>query len=283
MRIRSRPNFRSERKANSNHKSMNLMKTNILLGSLVVLAASLAADSVSKDEVTGAAKALAAKSYSWKTTIQAAGGGGGGGNRGGGPGATEGKVEPDGYTWVSMARGQNTIEGVVKGTKGAVKLEDGWKSFEEATAGGGAGAGAGGGQGGGGRNPGRMAARMLQNFKAPAVQAQEIAGRVKEFTKTDDTISGEFTEDGAKQMLTFGGRRGGGGGGGGNAPEVSGAKGTVKFWIKDGVLTKYQFNVQGKVSFNGNDRDVDRTTTVEFKDVGTTKVSVPEEAAKKAS
>ena len=41
--------------------------------------------------------------------------------------------------------------------------------------------------------------------------------------------------------------------------------------------------VQGKVSFNGNDRDVDRTTTVEIKDVGTTKVELPEGAKNKLS
>ena len=39
----------------------------------------------------------------------------------------------------------------------------------------------------------------------------------------------------------------------------------------------------GKVSFNGNDRDVDRATTVEVKDVGTTKVEVPDGAKKKLS
>jgi molybdopterin/thiamine biosynthesis adenylyltransferase len=39
--------------------------------------------------------------------------------------------------------------------------------------------------------------------------------------------------------------------------------------------------VTAKVNFNGNDRDVDRTTTVEIKDVGTTKVEVPADALKK--
>jgi len=57
----------------------------------------------------------------------------------------------------------------------------------------------------------------------------------------------------------------------------------VKFWAKEGVLSKYEFKLQGKMSFNGNDTDVDRTTTVEIKDVGTTKVTVPEEAKKKAA
>lgn len=64
---------------------------------------------------------------------------------------------------------------------------------------------------------------------------------------------------------------------------VSGAKSSVKFWIKDGVLAKYELKVKGKVSFNGNDREVDRTTTVEIKDIGTTKVAVPEDAKKKMS
>ena len=37
------------------------------------------------------------------------------------------------------------------------------------------------------------------------------------------------------------------------------------------------------MSFNGNDREIDRTTTVEIKDVGTTKLTVPDEAKKKLS
>ena len=55
----------------------------------------------------------------------------------------------------------------------------------------------------------------------------------------------------------------------------------MKFWLKDGALSKYEFKVQGKADFNGNEMDVDRTTTVEIKDVGATKVDVPEDAKKK--
>ena len=92
---------------------------------------------------------------------------------------------------------------------------------------------------------------------------------------SDGVYSGDLTSAGAKQLMTFRMR------GGGNGPEVSDAKGSAKFWVKDGVLSKYQYNVKGTVSFNGNDRDVDRTTTVEIKDLGSTKVTVPEEAQKK--
>jgi hypothetical protein len=69
----------------------------------------------------------------------------------------------------------------------------------------------------------------------------------------------------------------------GDGPAASNAKGSVKFWLKDGGLLKYEFKVKGTVKFGDNDVDVDRATTVEIKDIGTTKVSVPDEAKKKLS
>ncbi len=55
----------------------------------------------------------------------------------------------------------------------------------------------------------------------------------------------------------------------------------MKFWVKDNLLAKYEIKVKGTVNFNGNERKVDRTTTTEIKDVGATKLEVPEEAKKK--
>jgi hypothetical protein len=54
----------------------------------------------------------------------------------------------------------------------------------------------------------------------------------------------------------------------------------VKFWITDGKLVKYQVHITGTVSRNGNDRDVDRTTTTVIKEVGTTKIAVADEVKK---
>ena len=90
----------------------------------------------------------------------------------------------------------------------------------------------------------------------------------------EGTYSADLTEAGAKERLTFGR--------GGQGPEVSNAKGSAKFWIKDGVLAKYELKTSGHVEFNGNGRDVDRTTTVEIKDAGKTKIEVPDDAKKKA-
>ena len=235
------------------------MKKHILFGTMALLVGSLlAANAAPKDDLTAAAKKLADKdNYSWKQKTENAGGGGFGGGTG------EGKTEKDGCLWLSMTMRDNTIEAVKKGDKGAIKTQDGWQSLSEATSG----------------DPGPVTflARRLQNFKSPAAQAEELAGKVKELKQDGDVYSGELTEEGAKSQLMFGGR------GGGNGPEISGAKGSVKFWVKDGLLSKYEVKVQGKVSFNGNDRDVDRTTTIEIKDIGSTKVEVPDDAKKKLS
>ena len=59
------------------------------------------------------------------------------------------------------------------------------------------------------------------------------------------------------------------------------AKGSAKFWVKDGALSKLQYHVEGKRTINNEEQDINRTTTVEFKDVGSTKVEVPAEAKAK--
>ncbi len=239
------------------------MKKSLLSGLILLLAVQLrAADPNPQIEVKNAAAALGNQaSYSWKTTVEV------GNDSPFRPGPTEGRTEKGGYTHLTMSFGDNANEAVLKGTNGAIKTPDsGWLSLAEAAQ----------DDGGGGFNPTRFLARMMQNFKTPAAQAADLAGQVKEIKKDTNGFSGDLTEDGAKALLTFRPR-----GGGGEGPTVSNAKGSVKFWLADGKLAKYRFHVQGTVSFNGNDRDVDRTTTVEIKDVNKTKVEVPDDAKKK--
>jgi len=230
-----------------------------MFGTMALLAGSLlAANAGPKDEVAAAAKKLGDKdNYAWKQTTENAGGGGFGG------GTAEGKTEKDGYLWLTMTMRDNTVEAVKKGDKGAIKTQDGWQSVSEAAS--------------GDPGPSMFLARRVQNLKAPAGQAEDLTKAVKELKKDGDVYAGDLTEEGAKSQLMFGGR------GGGNGPEISGAKGSVKFWIKDGMLSKYEIKVQGKVSFNGNDRDIDRTSTIEIKEIGTTKIQVPAEAKSKLS
>jgi hypothetical protein len=241
------------------------MKRNVLLAMMAGLAGSLlAANPTSpKDEIKNAAKALGSQTnYSWRTTVEV------GNDSPFRPGPTEGKTEKGGYTTLSLSFGDNTTEAVLKGTNGAIKTPDnGWQTLAEAAQ-----------DNGGGPNPGMFLARMLRNYPMPATQAADLADEAKALKKDGEVIAGDLTEDGAKALLTFRPR---GGGGGGEAPTISNAKGSVKFWLKDGKPAKYQWHLQGTISFNGNDMDVDRTTTVEIKDVNSTKVEVPAEAKKK--
>jgi hypothetical protein len=243
------------------------MKKNVLF-SIMLLAAGplMAADSNPKDDVKAAATALGnAANYTWQTTVDM------GANSPFQMGPTDGKTEKDGYTTVSMSFMDNTSTVVLKGTNAAVQSPDnGWQTVAEAMQGGG-----GGGFGGG---PGMFAVRQAQNLKLPAVEAASLVGQAGDLKADSGKITGDLTTDGAKAQLSMGGR---GRRGGGPAPEVTNPKGTVTFWITDGKLTKYQFHVTGSMDFGGNPMDMDRTTTVTIKDVGTTKVEVPDDAKKK--
>ncbi|MCX8107999.1 MAG: hypothetical protein N3G20_04270, partial [Verrucomicrobiae bacterium] len=116
------------------------------------------------------------------------------------------------------------------------------------------------------------------NYKAPAAEVVELAEKVANLKKEGDLYSGDFTEEGAKAVLSGPARRSGGTG-----PTVSGAKGSLKVWIQNGMVSRYEYNVQGTMSVGGNDREINRTVKVEIKDVGTTKFEVPPAAKEKMS
>jgi hypothetical protein len=234
------------------------MKTKLLFSAVAMLAGSLLADPTPGDVITNAVNALAGQpNYSWKSTVVVPD------DSPFKPGPTTGKLEKDGYTDVSTSMRDNTIEFISKGDAAAVNSPDnGWQSLADVSS---------------DQGPGRFMAGMVRNFKAPTAQALTLASGAVALTLDGGVISGDLTEAGAKAMLAFGGRRGGGGGG---APNITNAKGSVKFWVTDSALTKYEFKVSGTVSFNGNDRDIDRDTTVEISNVGSTKVTVPDDALK---
>jgi hypothetical protein len=242
------------------------MKRTILITAFAFIAGSLAAADA-RDEVKAAAKKLAEKgNYSWKSNVESPGGGGGGGGknkgRGFGTGPSEGKFDK-GVMLITTTRGENTTEAVLKDGKGAIKTQDGWQSLAELAQ-------------GDAQNVMRFVALRYRNQKAPAADVEDLAGKTKELKKSDDGYSGDLTEDGAKSLLSFGG-------GGGKAPSISNPKGSVTFWVKDGIISKYQIKVEGSMSFNGNDININRTTTVEIKDIGSTKIEIPEGAKNKIS
>ncbi len=216
-----------------------------------------------KEDVAAAAKKLADQpSYSWLTTTEVEG-------AQFRPGPTTGKTEKGGFTIVSQEVQDTSVVAVRKGEKAVVKTPAGWKTADELPQPGG---------GGGGQDPAVRAAmtgRRLLNAKAPADEIGGYADKVKELKLADGVIWGELTEEGAKELVSVGRR-----GGGGNAAKD--AKGTVKYWIKDGMLSKVELKVSGKITGrDGEERNMNRNTVIEIKNIGSTHVEVADDARKK--
>jgi hypothetical protein len=193
------------------HLKKDKMKSSVFTCAVAFVASTLTATAAPKDDVINAAKKLGdAQNYSWKATVLVPEG------AQFRPGPTEGQTEKDGYTYVKSTFGDNTTETLIKGDKGALTGQDGaWESLADAEK---------------EEGFGRFRAAMARNYKTPAVQAAELAAGAKDLKQDGDSYSGELTEDAAKNAMMMG-RRGGG-------ASASNAKGSVKFWIKDGVLTK---------------------------------------------
>jgi hypothetical protein len=220
-----------------------------------------------KDDITSAAKSLAdAGNYSWTQNVVNADG-----SAGFGGGTSEGKTKGD-LIYVTRSFNDNTIEILVKGTNSAMNNgQDGWQTAAELAQN---------DNGGGGfrRNPARF-------VRTPVSMVEDLLKDVQEIKQTGDAYAADLTEEGAKnQAQPFGRGRRNGGGGGFTPPPVTDAKGSVRFWIKDGKLSRYEIKVQGKTTNrDGDPVDIDRTTTIEIKDVGTTKINVPDDILKKIS
>ncbi len=231
------------------------MKQALIIGLIGILATALpAADS--KDKVTSAAKQLAEKAnYSWTTSTKEADGS---------PGRLspiQGKAEK-GVTYLSFEVSGVPVEVYMNGQKGTAKGLEGWQTFDEVAQ---------------SSDTAAAVVRFIRNHKTPAAESANLVDKAKELKEADGAISGELKEDAVKELLLrFGRRREGQ-----DPPKIEGAKGSIKFWTKDDVLTKYELNVQGKVTIGERESDINRTTTVEIKDFGATKLEIPAEAKQK--
>jgi len=156
------------------------------------------------------------------------------------------------------------VEVCMKDKKGAAKALEGWQTFDEIA-----------------RTSGTAAAvvRYLRIYKAPVAESAELASNTKSLKEEEGVFSGELKENIVKELLLFGVRRREGE----EQPKTSDAKGDIKFWLKEGALTKYEIKVQGKVTVGDRENEINRTTTVQIKDAGTTKIDVPPEALEKMS
>ena len=234
------------------------MKRALIIEIIGLLAHTLsAAESNPQEKVATATKQLGDKlNYSWTTSTKEADG------SQGRMGPIEGKAAKDGVTYLSFTISEVPVEVYMNGQKGTAKALEGWQSFDDIS-----------------QTSGTAAAivRYLRSYKAPAAESAGLATKVNELKEADGVLAGELKEEAVKELLLRGARRRDGD----EAPKIADAKGSIKFWMKDGALNKYESNIQGKVTAGDRDTDVNRTITVEIKDAGTTKVEVPAEAKEK--
>jgi hypothetical protein len=252
---KNRVDFGTPGNQKNNKHSFSMKKPLLSCFATLIALPLLAADPTPGETVAAAVKKFGAQTnYTWSTTVVVPA------DAPFKPGPTTGKVEKDGFTTVSMTFFENQLQAVLKGTQGAATSEDGsWKTLEQLDQ---------------QEGPGRFVAAIVRNIKRPADEAAEIASFVKDLKLDGDAYGGELSEAGAKALQTFKMT-------GGDGMSVSDAKGSAKFWIKDGALAKYEFKLKGQLKFGDNEFPNDRTTTVEIKDVNTTKIEVPEAAKKK--
>jgi len=209
-----------------------------------------------RDKITAAAKQLGAKpGYSWTTSTRESDG------RGGPLGPIDGKTEKSGLTWLSFVVGGLPVEVYMQGTNGTAKAFEGWQTFDEVAR--------------TGASPAAVI-RYLRSYQTPVTESAALAAKIKELKPVDDALAGDLPEDTVKEMLLIGARRREG-----QEPQTADAKGSIKFWLKDGALTKYEINVQGKVTSGDRETVINRTVKTEIKDVATTKLEVPAEAKQK--
>ena len=232
------------------------MKTTLSFISSVLLAnLAMAAEQNPQDALLAASKNLAEKSsYSWKLTVEE-------------PdrptGTIDGRIQKDGTAFLALARGDQAFEGALKGTKAVLKTDEGWKLAadiaDDSSQSGAA----------------RIVARLLQSFKAPPAEVAELAARIKDLKKAEENYVGTLDKETAKELFFFRIRPDA------NGPELKEAKGSIKLWVKDGLISKYEYIVETVFIFDGNEREARRTCTLEIKEVGSTKVNIPDDAAKK--
>lgn len=228
-----------------------------LLASLLALAfAGAAIRAAPADDVKAAAKKLAdAPNYAFTATTQF-------GNSP--PFAINGVSEKGGYSMTRMTVGENTRRTVRKGDVVVMQGRDGeWMTLEEIRQ-----------QFG---NPGRSGGMF---GGAPVDHAKEIADladTLSDITLIDGAISGTLTAEGVRRFFAASRSPSAP-----PPPAPKNAAGLAKIWLKDGAIAKYVVELNGTIALpNGDEREVERTTTTEIKDVGTTKVEIPEPAKKK--
>jgi hypothetical protein len=182
----------------------------------------------------------------------------------------EGREDPNGLTAVSIVLTNRTIEGYLLGNKAYVTCaQKNWKT-EPLLA--------------NGESPGALMSRLIRTVTPPAQEIDLMLNSGEKLKKNGDVISGDLPDSLAKKLFEDSEKRS-------RKEEAADRKsvrkeakathGNVTLWIKDNLVTKYEVRLIGKIDVDGKETEVIRTRTIEIKDIGTTKIDVPQKARQK--
>jgi len=229
-----------------------MKKTVTCLVTLLAAGSAFAADtSASRNVEDALGKLQSATNYSWTTIMKIP-------DMPFEPGPLKGRAERSGRAIVTQQFNENTMQAAFKGDKIAVCGQGQWDSIEQAD------------------DQTAMMGRWLTSSGAAAEEAGKLLKYAGELKALDDALAGALSPEGAREILTLRPL-------GGSAPVApKTATGSVKFWLRDGALVKFESHFQGTSAFGPDqeERNFEITRTVEIQDVGTTKLELPAEAAK---
>ncbi len=183
---------------------------------------------------------------------------------------SSGKTGKDGVIFSTSTFGENTTEMIKKGEKAAIKRDEGWQSLDELRAERDRQDGD-----GGGRRRGGFAVRMLEGLETPVADAKDLLEGLEGLEGSEGVYTAKLTGDAVMERMRFGRRSDGDG------PTIKDPAGSAKFWITDGVLTKYEVTTSGTMTFRDEPRTIGGTTSTEISGVGETEIDVPEAAMSK--
>lgn len=181
------------------------------------------------------------------------------------PGPIRGKRGDDGVVHVISGEGQFATEAVIAGERTAVVDREGkWQLLANLES---------------GQGFGRFIASRVRSIKVPEAEALEMTEFVDDLQLIDGVYCEELSEDEAKELATASSRSRFGSGRRGRGPsEVVFAKATQKYWVKDGVLVKFEQFLDASIDRGGTEQIVERTTTTTISEIGVTKHDAPEAA-----
>ncbi len=236
---------------------------------LLLLAATASLRAAPADQaVVAAMKIVDTRNYSWTCYVP---------STGRALVVREGKANKDGFSMVTFVDPQSpmmrqiarlndgTVIAFFRGEGNFVfQTSDGWKTGEELPPLGLRRRGAKGG------------ADYWLSVPSPHEELEIIVGSYQDMKLVDGALQGSLSDDGARQLL-----------GSSKTPAVT-ATGSFKLWVEDGVLTKYLVDLTGTIMTGAPGADAESTPLrrlmlTEIKDVGKTKLDVPDEVRRKLS